>query len=115
MATLCVARRGAAAEDVCGSKPGDKSCEPPPPSTLLDECFAELLIAPEDVATLKSAGYTLVSDLEDANVDELIEDGVKRVVAKKLVRELKKVSFLYTRNSPVAYLMNWTLWLCVCA
>lgn len=87
MATLCVARRGAASEDVCGSELGDKSCEP----TRLDECFAELLIAPEDVATLKSAGYTLVSDLEDANVDELIEDGVKRVVAKKLVRELKKV------------------------
>eukprot|EP00729_Bicosta_minor_P027862 gene27862-23569_t len=89
IAMLFAGRIGASLNDVCENKQGGESCDVTKPS-LLDEFFAELLISSEDATKLKRAGYALVSDLEDATVDELMADGVNRVVAKKLVREITK-------------------------
>lgn len=93
---LFAGRICASRNDVCENKRGGEFCDVTKPTpSLLDECFAELLISSEDATKLKSAGYTVVSDLEVATVDELMADGVNRVVAKKLVREITKVN-IYT-------------------
>ena len=88
---------GASLNDVCENEQGGESCDVTKPTpSLLEECFAELLISSEDATKLKRAGYALVSDLEDATVDELMADGVNHVVAKKLVREITKVNIYIT-------------------
>lgn len=53
----------------------------------LDASFAALQISATHAAEVKAAGYTLWSDLDGVTAEEMMEDGIKRSVARKLVKQ----------------------------
>ena len=72
---------------------------PPPAAPIphhdkseLEEYFAALKITDEHAAQFASAGITLLTDLKDATEADLIEEGVGKFVARKVLRELPNVS-----------------------
>ena len=72
---------------------------PPPAAPIphhdkseLEEYFAALKITDEHAAQFASAGITLLTDLEGATEADLVEEGVGKFVARKVLRDLPNVS-----------------------